>query len=223
MKFKENLLLQIFIIYIRYLIGGAFVFASIVKIQGKRFTSESGELSPINSAWHFFETMYQSGLYWKFIGIGQLVAGGLLMTQKYAKLGAVLNFPIVANVFIVTISYEFGGTPLITGLMLLANTLLIIWHSNELKILINLPPLLDSVNSFEKDITWQIAGLLMFVFTIVLRGVFDSYNIFIWGGVCVLIGLIGFVIGIYRKKKFYCNTPVNSTNFYKIDNQPFYK
>ena len=73
-KIKEKVWIQIFIIYTRYLIDGAFVFASLIKIKGNRFTGESGELKPIYSPWHFFETLYQSGLYWKFIGVSQLNA-----------------------------------------------------------------------------------------------------------------------------------------------------
>ena len=119
-KLKNFFWTQIIIIYTRYLLGGAFVFASIIKIKGLRFTSDSGADSPIHSAWHFFETMYESGLYWKFIGIVQLIAGCLLMTQKYSKLGAVINFPIILNIFIITLSYDFNYTPLVTGMMLLA-------------------------------------------------------------------------------------------------------
>lgn len=63
-KIKEKIWAQIFIIYTRYLIGGAFVFASLIKIKGNRFTSDSGAANPIDSAWHFFETLYESGLYW---------------------------------------------------------------------------------------------------------------------------------------------------------------
>lgn len=125
-RFKQRLFHQLFIIYTRYLIGGAFVFASLIKIKGTRFTSESGESNPIDSAWHFFETLYQSGLYWQFIGISQLIAGFVLMTQRYSKLGAILNFPIILNIFVVTLSYYFAYTPVITGPILLANFLLII-------------------------------------------------------------------------------------------------
>lgn len=134
---KEKIVPQILIIYIRYLLGGAFVFASLIKIKGLRFTSESGALEPIGSAWHFFETMYQSGLYWKFIGMAQLIAGFLLMTQRFSKLGALINLPIILNVFIITLSYYFAYTPVITGSMLFANLLLIIWEWNEIKILCN--------------------------------------------------------------------------------------
>lgn len=81
-QLKNKIWLQIFIIYTRYLIGGAFVYSSIVKIQGLRFTSVDGSGYPINSPFHFFETMYQTGMYWQFLGWGQLIAGLLLMTQR---------------------------------------------------------------------------------------------------------------------------------------------
>ncbi|WP_156113401.1 hypothetical protein [Wocania ichthyoenteri] len=200
-RIKEKVLPQIFIIYTRYLIGGAFVFASLIKIKGKRFTSESGELSPINSALHFFETMYQSGLYWEFIGIGQLIAGFFLMTQKFSKLGALMNLPIIINIFIITLSYYFAYTPVVTGLMLIANLMLIIWEWNEIKILFNLTPNIDKSIRLEKDCFWQIIGLILFLFTFTYRLLIDKYDIIFWGVSCLLIGLIGLIIGLYRKKK----------------------
>jgi hypothetical protein len=200
-RLKKKVFPQIFIIYTRYLIGGAFVFASLIKIKGNRFTSESGELNPINSAWHFFETLYQSGLYWKFIGIGQLVAGFLLMTQKYAKLGAIINLPIILNIFVITLSYYFAYTPVLTGLMLIANLLLIIWDWNDLKILFNITPAIDDSIRLEKDYFWQIIGLTLFIFTFTYRLLINKYNIGFWMVTCFLIGCIGLIIGLYREKK----------------------
>ncbi len=199
-KIKHKLWAQIFIIYTRYLIGAAFVFASLIKIKGNRFTSESGAENPINTAWHFFETMYQSGLYWKFIGLGQLIAGFILMTQKYAKLGAVMFFPIIANIFVITLSYDFNYTPVITGLMLLANLVLLIWDWNELKILFNLTPVIEEKKRLEHDRIWQMIGLLLFLFTFIYRLAINQYNIFLWFGVCLLIGFSGLIIGLIRNK-----------------------
>ncbi|WP_271781855.1 hypothetical protein [Aquimarina algiphila] len=198
---KEKVWSQIFIIYTRLLIGGAFVFASIVKIKGNRFTAESGELNPINSAWHFFETMYQSGLYWKFIGIAQLIAGFLLMTQKYSKLGALFNLPIILNIFIITISYYFAYTPVITGLMLLANLLLIIWEWDEIKILFNLTPTLDKRMRLEKDYIWQVIGLILFSFIFAFGLFFHEHNFGFWIIACFLIAILGLILGILREKK----------------------
>ncbi|MFT4667220.1 MAG: hypothetical protein ACI8YQ_000550 [Polaribacter sp.] len=200
-KIKEKILPQIFIIYTRYLIGGAFVFASLIKIRGNRFTSESGALNPINSAWHFFETMYQSGLYWQFIGVCQLIAGLLLMTQRFSKLGALINFPITLNIFIITLSYYFAYTPVITGLMLAANLLLIIWDWNEIKILFNLTPNIDKSIRLEKDYIWQINGLILFIFTVTYRLLTEKYDLVFWMMSCLLIGFIGLIIGLNRERK----------------------
>jgi hypothetical protein len=200
-KIKEKIIPQLFIIYTRYLIGGAFVFASLIKIKGHRFTSQSGELNPINSAWHFFETMYQSGLYWKFIGIGQLIAGFFLMTQRFSKLGALLNLPIILNIFIITLSYYFAYTPVVTGLMLISNLLLILWEWNEIKILFNFKPVIDKNIRLEKDYSWQILGLILFVFTFIYRLLIDNYSIGLWIISCVLIGLIGLMNGLNRERK----------------------
>lgn len=200
-RIKEKILPQIFIIYTRYALGGAFVFASLIKIKGHRFTSESGALDPINSAWHFFETMYQSGLYWKFIGLGQLIAGFLLMTQRYSKLGALVNFPIILNVFIITLSYYFAYTPVVTGLMLFANILLILWEWNTIKFLFNLKPEFDTTIRLEKDVIWQIIGLLLFAFTFIYRLFIDKYNIAFWAITCLLVGSIGLILGLNRERK----------------------
>lgn len=100
---KNKLTFQLLIISIRYLLGLAFVFASIIKIKGLRFTNVNGTNYPINSPFHYFETVYQSGLYWKFLGLGQLIAGGLLLTQRYTKLGAMIYLPIIINVYIIGI------------------------------------------------------------------------------------------------------------------------
>lgn len=195
---KSWLLPQLFIIYTRYLIGGAFVFASPIKIKGMRFTSNSGADEPIDSAWHFFETMYQSGLYWQFIGWGQLIAGGLLMTQRYAKLGAIVFFPIIANIFVITISYDFAGTPVVTGLMLLATVMLIVWDWDSLRVLVNQPIQPDTTLRLEKYSIWQWVGVILFVFTAGYRFFINAYNIFVWFGVCFAIGLVGLIGGVRK-------------------------
>ncbi|HWA06518.1 MAG TPA: hypothetical protein VG961_08220 [Ignavibacteria bacterium] len=200
-KLKSKIFPQIFIIYTRYLIGAAFVFASVVKLQGKRFTTTDGINEPINSAWHMFETLYQSGLWWKVMGLGQLIAGLLLMTQRYAKLGALMFLPIISNVFVITLSYDFRGTPVITGLMLLANITLVFWDWDELKVLVNKTPAAPAPNRFENMRIWEITGLALFLFTSIYRAGVTGYNIFLWVIVCSAIGTIGLIIGLFKYKK----------------------
>ncbi len=198
---KKNIWAQLFIVYTRYLIGGAFVFASIVKIMGNRFTAESGADNPIDSAWHFFETMYASGLYWKFIGIAQLLAGFLLLTQRYGKLGALINLPIIANVFVITLSYYFAYTPVITGLMLLANIILILWDWNELKILVNMPPTVGSKRNLEKDGLWAILGFVLFFQIVCCKLLLSQANAPFWLLSFPLVTLFGLIVGIKREFK----------------------
>ena len=200
-QFKSNFLVQLFIIYTRYLIGGAFVFACIIKIKGKRFTTYSQEDAPLGSAMHFFEVLYQTGGYWQFIGWAQLLAGFLLMSQRFAKPGAIANFPIILNVFVITIYMEFGGTPVITGMMLLANLLLIGWHWGELRSLVNLPHQPASPNAEENKPLWAIAGLLLFGFTAGYRVLFDFYDPFLWFGVCFVIGSGAFLIRMVQRHR----------------------
>ncbi len=198
---KQKILPQLFIIYTRYLIGGAFVFASLVKVQGLRFTAESGADNPIASAWHFFETMYQSGLYWKFIGVSQLLAGFLLLTQKYSKLGALMNLPVIANIFVITLSYYFAFTPVITGLMLAANLLLLVWEWNELKLLFNLTPTLDTDDRLEKDILWQLTGFLLFVCIVLCKFTLSEATVLLWLPTFFLIGSASLFLGLRRERK----------------------
>ncbi len=202
LRLKENVWLQIFIIYTRYLIGSAFVFASIVKIKGGRFTAESGAENPIDSSWHLFETLYQSGLYWKFLGVAQLVSGFLLMSQRYAKLGALINLPIIANVFVITLSYYFAYTPVVTGLMLLANITLIVWDWNTLKVLINKKPSFNLKPRLESDIIWQILGLLLFVIIVVANIFANQKSLLVIFLVVLITSLVGLIIGLKRRKAY---------------------
>lgn len=191
---KEKLLSQLLVIYIRYVLGGTFVFASIIKIKGMRFTGSNGESLPINTLWHFFETLYQSGIYWQFLGVGQFVAGALLMTQRFAKLGAILFLPIILNIFFITISYDFGLTPVITGMILITNLGLLFWDWNTIRFLINLPIVEDTPNRVEDHIIWELIGLVLLAFTSIYRILVDQYNVIFWLGGCLFIGAGGLII-----------------------------
>jgi hypothetical protein len=204
-KLKKSILVQIFIVYTRYLIGASFVFASIVKIKGERFMNDMSMIndSPIHSAGHMFETLYQSGLYWRFIGISQLIAAFLLMTQRFSKLGALCFLPIILNIYIITVSYDFVGTIYITSLMLLANIALLIWNWDELKTLFNLSRSeISEENRFEKMKIWELCGLILFTFTAILRNFeLDFVNLIIWVIGCVTIGVTFLVIGLRQNSR----------------------
>lgn len=191
----------IFVIYLRYLIGGAFVFSSIVKIQGLRFTSADGASAPLDSAWHFFEILYRSGLYWNFLGWSQLLAGLLLMTQRFAAIGALVFFPIILNIFVITVSYSFKGTPVITGLMLLANIFLLLWDYQKFMPLIGMGGT-ETHTGFETISAkplWGYLGLSLFLTTVIGITLLGR-NPLIWFAVCILLGFGGLIVHFTKSK-----------------------
>ncbi|SKC76265.1 hypothetical protein SAMN05660236_3373 [Ohtaekwangia koreensis] len=186
---KKLLFFKLTVIYARYLIGFAFVFASIVKIKSMRFTS----IPPTEPVGYFFEAMYQTGFYWNFLGWGQFIAGALLMTQRFATVGAMVFFPIILNVFVITHSINFGmGTPVITTLMLLATIFLIIWdykkwmillkHDHQIKLDLRTEP----EDTFMTDPLWTITGIIFIVLTI-MPWIFNDHS---FSMICIVMMLV---------------------------------
>jgi hypothetical protein len=196
-KVKQYTFLQVFTVYLRYLIGAAFIIAAfgMGKVNGSSNLMQSmdkplEQLMPIQQ---FFRVMADSGLYWHFIGWSQIIAGALLMTQKQARLGAVIFFGLILNIFIITVSYGFSGTPFITGLMLLASIYLLVWDLPAfMPIIMNRfhyqhEPLRLADHRF-----WTLLGLLM-VASIVVMGLLHI-NTILQLGTAFAEGLIGFII-----------------------------
>lgn len=107
----------------RILLATAFIPTGLVKILGQRFTSLDTD-TPVGA---IFEALFQTGAYWRFLGWAQVAAGVLLLFPRTAALGAVVFLPIIANIFVLTVSLDFTGTPVVTGLMLLATLFLVLW------------------------------------------------------------------------------------------------
>jgi uncharacterized membrane protein YphA (DoxX/SURF4 family) len=131
-KARHNPVFQRLAVISRILLAVAFVPTGMVKLLGERFTL-MGIDNPVG---FFFEGLYQSGAYWQFIGGAQVVAGTLLLIPRTATLGAVAFFPIILNIFVITVALDFRGTPFITGPMLLAATFLLCWDYDRLKALV---------------------------------------------------------------------------------------
>lgn len=202
---KQQLLVKLFVIYLRYLIGFAFVFASIVKIRGERFTSIPAS-EPVG---YFFEAMYQSGFYWNFLGWAQLISGALLMSQRFSTVGAMVFFPVILNVCLITHSVDFGsGTPTITTLMLLGTTFLVLWDYKKWMILfqrdhtIYLDMTKEPEDKLMNDGIWTIAGVLFVLLTVTIQLVgANKTTTLIWIVAMLGVGISGFVVGLLRHRK----------------------
>lgn len=149
----------------------------------------------------FFKVMYASGLYWKFIGWTQIISGGLLMTQRYAKLGAIIFFGLILNIFIITLSYNFKGTPIVPGLMLLGASYLLFWDAQSFQFLFRREGILKYENlKISNSSYWVILGILMIISIVLLYLI--KMNLFIILSVIFVEGLLGLMFFFLKKKSF---------------------
>jgi hypothetical protein len=180
----------------RYLFAMAFIPTGLVKLMGHRFTTISTE-TPIGA---FFEAMYQTGAYWQFLGATQILAGLLLLVPRLATLGAILFFPIVVNIMVITWALKFQGTVYVTTLMVCASASLLAWDWHRLRgILVSTPTLTDQsgwvtgLGPWWERTAWTvglIAGLLLWFG---IRGFAASWLMptLAIGGICALVAVAG--------------------------------
>lgn len=130
---KRNRWLRYFTVFCRVVLALGFIPSGIVKVMGERFTG----LPSNHPLGHYFDALHQTGFYYTFIGVGQLTAALLLLIPRTALLGAILYFPIIFNICVLTYATRFEGTRIAT-LMLLANLYLLAWDFARLKYILPL-------------------------------------------------------------------------------------
>jgi uncharacterized membrane protein YphA (DoxX/SURF4 family) len=188
----------------RVLLAVGFIPTGTVKLLGRRFTN----MSPESDIGGFFEMLYRSGPYWRFLGLAQVLAGLLVLSRATATLGALAFFAIMLNVFFITVSYDFRGTPVVTGLMLLATVYLLLWDYQRLRGLLGLgaegdiapPPEPELKDALERGayVAGLACGLALFS---ALRGLVipQSWGVWLACG-CLLSMLVALWCGLFRVK-----------------------
>ncbi len=168
-RFRKNIWINYYIVSVRFLIGYAFLPSGLIKTFGRRF-SLLPDSDPVG---HFFNALYQTGIYWNFLGVMQVTAGILLMTQRFATVGALLYLGIISNIVLITYGIGFGNTTAITILMLLATLSLIVWDFQKIKLLFikneDIP-----IQKLENDLiskTWHKYGLIVCFFLIITSAI----------------------------------------------------
>lgn len=143
------------------------------------------------------------GFYARFIAGSQVVAGLMLLTQRFATLGAILTFPILLNILMVTVSLQWQGTPYINAFLLMLNTWLLVYDYHKLKfILTDKPAELKSISlkriSLSADFIWLVAV------TGILGSIPLSFvNLNMAWGLCVLMVLLIVWNQLRRKEENY--------------------
>lgn len=129
-QIKQNRWIQYFAIFNRVALAAGFIIAGMVKIVGERFASGLSVNHPMG---HYLDALHQTGYYYTFIGIAQVAAGILLLIPRTALLGALLYFPIILNICILSLAVRFEGSLLSSPLMVLSNLFLLCWYYDRIK------------------------------------------------------------------------------------------
>ncbi len=128
-RMKSNKWFSYFAIFNRFALAAGFVPSGLTKIFGERFTS----LSVYHPMGNYLEDLYHTGFYYPFIGVVQVIAAVLLIVPRTATLGAVLYFPVILNICILSLALGFDGSLVSSPLMVLANLYLLCWDYDKLK------------------------------------------------------------------------------------------
>lgn len=125
---KADKSFKYFAIFCRIALAASFIPAGFVKIMGERFTG----LPSNNPLGHYFDALHLTGYYYTFIGITQIITAILLLIPRTSLLGALMYFPIIINICVLTYATRFAGTRIVT-MMVLASLFLLIWDYDRLK------------------------------------------------------------------------------------------
>src|SRR5262249_42674423 len=159
---KRNKWFRYFAIFCRIALALGFIPSGIVKVTGERFTA----LPSNHPLGHYFDALHLTGFYYTFIGVVQLATALLLLIPRTALLGAMLYFPIIANICVLTYATRFEGTRIAT-LMLLANLFLLAWDYDRLQHVLPLRPPPKGHHVPDKDSRFPV-WFFAFVFTAAL-------------------------------------------------------
>jgi uncharacterized membrane protein YphA (DoxX/SURF4 family) len=166
-----------FAVFCRIALAASFLPTGYVKIMGERFAEGLPSNNPLG---HYFDALYLTGYYYTFIGIAQIMIAILLLIPRTSLLGALMYFPIIVNICVLTYATRFDGTRLVT-MMVLASLFLLIWDYDRLKHILPFkqpktdPPVLKKPLGMRLRIIFF--GGFIAVLAIIIIGTFYLYEI----------------------------------------------
>lgn len=129
---KSNNWFRYFAVFNRIVLAAGFIPSGLTKIFGERFTA----LSVKHPMGNYLEGLYHTGFYYPFIGYVQVTAAILLLIPRTATLGAVLYFPVILNICMLSLALGFEGSLITSPLMVLACLYLLCWDYDKLKFIL---------------------------------------------------------------------------------------
>ncbi|MGB5666401.1 MAG: DoxX family protein [Maribacter sp.] len=176
LKIKGNRWYWLFSIFCRLALAYAFIVAGMVKIVGERFASGLSIIHPMGA---YLEALHHTGYYYTFIGIAQVIAAILLIIPRTVALGALLYFPIIVNIWLLSYAVRFEGSVVTSPLMVLANLFLLVWNYDRLRYILPLRQFSD-LGIIRKPTKYSIKFPFLFftgvVITVVLTIAFARFG-----------------------------------------------
>lgn len=142
---KSNKWYRYFAIINRVALAAGFIPSGLTKIMNERFTT----LSVNHPMGNYLEALFHTGYYYPFIGYVQLTAAILLLIPRTATLGAVLYFPVILNICVLSLAVGFDGSLVTSPLMVLANLYLLCWDYDKLKFILPYKPVTPDVTPLQ--------------------------------------------------------------------------
>ena len=133
MKVRANFWHALFYLFCRWSLALGFILAGYVKIIGERFASGLDIKHPMGA---YLEALHHTGFYYPFIGVVQILAGILLLIPRSTLLGALLYFPIILNIWMLSWAVRFEGSLVSATLMVLANLYILLYNYDRLKFIL---------------------------------------------------------------------------------------
>jgi len=121
--FRSNFWFHLFTMNLRMLLGIGFVIGGLRKVNGMPFANPGQD----GAFFELLDALHSNLIYYEFIGWAQFIAGALLITQRFATLGAVIYFPIILNIAVFTVFSVGTLTPWIASFMCLGTMYLLAW------------------------------------------------------------------------------------------------
>lgn len=143
------------------------------------------------------------GLFARFIAFSQVLVGLLLLSRRFSTLGAVMLFPLLLCILMVTISLNWTGTPLVNAFLLLLNISLLAADYHKLKFIFTEDPTpLTKMSPLRTnpamDKLW-IGALVIFFAGLSAIFYTPAHKILLWTGGITFIGL-GITNAFYKLK-----------------------
>lgn len=114
---------QLAVANLRIFIGFAFVPAGLKKLLAEPFTAPH-----LHGPFHdFLHAFHATGFFYQFVGVMQLVTASLMITQRFATLGALLAMPILTTIMVFCWSTKVYPTATVVTSMWLGTLLLVLW------------------------------------------------------------------------------------------------